>query len=156
MKSFPSILIFGRISEQDLIYDLLPWSPKRNSVSIIRIRLRKVVKLQALNDFSQTNSYYTHWVSFGGTRLFLMISRSLKIPFRNVIWLIFRIKLFICWTAKQPTSRQQPNEQSAKKSFHNFFYSKSSRTKNFFVSINLLCLLNYYIFYMNRYFSNKK
>ncbi len=46
----------------------VPCSPERNSVSIIRIRLREVVKCLELNDFSQTNSSNTHWVSFGGTR----------------------------------------------------------------------------------------
>jgi hypothetical protein len=34
----------------------VPYSPERNSVSIIRIRLRGVIKFLALNDFSQTNS----------------------------------------------------------------------------------------------------
>jgi hypothetical protein len=52
----------------NFFFQRLPCSPERNSVSIIRIRLRKVIKYLKLSDFSQTNSNNTHWVSFGGTR----------------------------------------------------------------------------------------
>jgi hypothetical protein len=42
--------------------------PSKETMSIIRIRLRKVIKCLGLNDFSQANSNNSHWVSFGGTQ----------------------------------------------------------------------------------------
>jgi hypothetical protein len=55
-KIIPNIRDFVNIYFEDP----LPCSPERNSVSIIRIRLQKVIKSLALNDFPQMNSNNTH------------------------------------------------------------------------------------------------
>jgi hypothetical protein len=65
------VLDQGWISLTMVTLIVISWllcSPQRNSVSIIWIHLREVIKCLKFNDLSQTNSNNTHWVSFGETR----------------------------------------------------------------------------------------
>jgi hypothetical protein len=55
---------YGRLYD---FYRKVSCSPERNSVGIIRIRLQKVIKCLAFNEFSQKNTNNTHRVSFGRT-----------------------------------------------------------------------------------------
>jgi hypothetical protein len=62
LKQYVDIDIFGNRYNKSMTYVPipLPCSPERNSVSIIRVRLRKLIECLAINYFSQTNSNNTH------------------------------------------------------------------------------------------------